>query len=52
MLDLVGNPEDQFSQNEAHIRIYHEFVDRIDNSVLRVTAGHLSDKALTSDAKQ
>ena len=32
------------------IRIYHEFVDRIDNSVPRVTAWfHL---ALSSDAKQ
>ena len=32
------------------MRIYHEFVDRIDNSVLRVTAWH--HEALTSDAKQ
>ena len=32
------------------IRIYHEFVDRIDNSVPRVTAWH--HEALPSDAKQ
>ena len=32
------------------IRIYHEFVDRIDNSVPRVTVLH--HEALPSDAKQ
>ena len=32
------------------IRINHEFVDRIDNSVPRVTAWY--DEALPSDAKQ
>ena len=33
-----------------NIRIYHEVVDRIDNSVSRVTAWH--HEALPSDAKQ
>ena len=33
-----------------NIRIYHEFVDRIDNSVPRVTTWH--HEALPSDAKQ
>ena len=60
MFDLVGNPEDRFSQNEAqmsqagrsekNIKVYHEFVDRIDNSVPRVTVWH--HKAPSRDAKQ
>ena len=32
------------------IKIYHEFVDRVDNSVSRVTVWH--HEALLSDAKQ
>ena len=25
MLDLVGNPEDRFSHNEAHIKVFSHF---------------------------
>ena len=38
------------SENVEIIRIYHEFVDMIDYSVLRVTAWH--HEALPSDGKQ
>ena len=51
-------PFSNHSWNTAHkagkvckiIRIYHEFVDRIDNSVPRVTAWHHA--ALPRDAQQ
>ena len=36
--------------DQKTIRIYHEFVDRIDNSIPRVTAWH--HEALPSDPKQ
>ena len=39
----------EIHNNDVNIRMYHEFVDRINNSVWRVTVWH--HKALLSDAK-
>ena len=36
MLDLVGNPEDRFSQNEAHI----QFTEKKTNYILLHDKGH------------
>ena len=53
--DLVGDPEDRFSHNKAHIeaggiiRILHECEVLIEKSVPRVTIWH--HKAPPSDAK-
>ena len=45
------NPSfESYQVEECHIRIYHEFVDWIDNSVPMVTAWH--HEALPSDAKR
>ena len=33
MSDLVGNPEDRFSHDEAHIKICAKGADRMENSV-------------------
>ena len=50
-LSLFSNKPQAFcSATLKDIRIYHEFVDRIDNSVPKVTARH--HEALPSDAKQ
>ena len=62
MSDLVGNPEDRFSHNEAQlmdmfayfsksetIRIFHECELLLEKSVPRVAVWH--HEALPSDAK-
>ena len=37
MWDLVGNPEERFSHNEAHISVACETLYPVDNGVINIT---------------
>ena len=45
MWDLVGNPEDRFSHNEAHIvsALLHEEIDRANHLHLALMVDHIAE---------
>ena len=50
MSDLVGNPEDRFSHNEAHVMMYYE--PRYKKTCLRLEISDLGSRGTVLSMKQ